>query len=200
MHDFVGDPTGDTLVIEVVDKQMQLYDAPLGVITNAPPYDWHVTNLRNYLNLSATELPKQTVAETDFAPLGAGSGMLDLPGDFTPPSRFIRAVAFTQSARATTGGYDAVRETFRILDNFNVLAHAVTNGEEEEGGLVLSVTQLTSAVDMAAQRFYFHTQHNRRVRMIDLNTVDFDALGGEPVTLLMDADRAEDVEAVTFGQ
>ena len=200
VHYFIGDPTGDTLVIEVVNKEMTLHDSPLGVITNSPPYDWHMTNLRNYLNLSATELPKQSVAETDFAPLGAGSGMIGLPGDFTPPSRLVRAVAFTQSARPTTGGYDTVRESFRILDNFNVPAHGVTHDAEDHGGIIYSATQFTNAVDMGAQRFYYHTQNNRRVRLVDLNTIDFDALGGEPVTMLMDKDRTEDVEVVSFGE
>lgn len=200
VHYFVSDPTGETLVIEIVGKQMKLHDAPLGVITNAPTYDWHMTNLRNYLNLSATELPKRTVADTDFSPLGAGSGMIGLPGDFTPPSRFIRAVAFTQSARPTEGGYDTVRESFRILDNFNVPAHGVTHDTEGDGGVVLSATQFTNADDMSARRFYYHTQHNRRVRMVDLNNFNFDALNGEPRTIQMDENRTEDVENVRFTQ
>ncbi|MEM8977363.1 MAG: choloylglycine hydrolase family protein [Pseudomonadota bacterium] len=199
VHYFVADPTGERLVIEVVDQEVHLHEAPLGVITNAPSYDWHMTNLRNYLNLSATELPQRTVAETDFSPLGSGSGMIGLPGDFTPPSRFVRAVAFSQSARQTTGGYDTVREAFRILDNFNVPAHGVTHNADDHGGLVLSSTQFTSAVDMGARQFFYHTQHNRRVRMVDLNDVDFDALGGEPVTRMMDQERVEDIETLTFG-
>ena len=118
VHYFVADPSGDRIVIEVVDQKLTLHDAPLGVITNAPTYDWHMTNLRNYINLSATALPTRTVEQIDFSPLGAGSGMIGLPGDFTPPSRFVRAVAFTQSARPTEGGYDTVRESFRIFGQF----------------------------------------------------------------------------------
>ncbi|MEM1132091.1 MAG: choloylglycine hydrolase family protein [Pseudomonadota bacterium] len=200
VHYFVSDPSGAAIVIEVVNKEMKVYDAPLGVITNSPSYDWHLTNLRNYLNLSATALPTKTVAETDFAPLGSGSGMIGLPGDFTPPSRFVRAVAFTQSARETTGGYDTVREAFRILDNFNVPAHGVQHdeGSDHEGGLVLSSTQFTNAVDMEKKLFYYHTQHNRRVRVIDLNTIDFGSIGNEPIMLPMDTERVEDIKAVSF--
>ena len=125
--------------------------------------------------------------------------MIGLPGDFTPPSRFVRAVAFTQSARETSGGYDTVREAFRILDNFNVPAHGVTHNAEHDGGVVLSATQFTTAVNMADRKFYYHTQSNRRVRMVDVSAIDFDALGGEPVTQKMDARAEEDVEALTFG-
>ncbi|MDJ0978299.1 MAG: choloylglycine hydrolase family protein [Erythrobacter sp.] len=199
VHYFVADATGDRLVIEVVGKEVKLHEAPLGVITNSPAYDWHITNLRNYINLSATALPTRTVSKVDFAPLGAGSGMIGLPGDFTPPSRFVRAVAFSQTSRPTKGGYDTVRESFRILDNFNVPAHGVTGGEEHEGGLVLSSTQFTSSADMNKLRFYYHTQHNRRVRMIDLNAVDFGGLGGVPKMIAMDKNRDEDIEPVRFG-
>ncbi|MEM9349267.1 MAG: choloylglycine hydrolase family protein [Pseudomonadota bacterium] len=199
VHFYLSDPTGARLVIEVVDQEMKLYDAALGVITNSPSYDWHLTNLRNYLNLSATAMPTRTVEDTDFSPIGAGSGMLGLPGDHTPPSRFVRAVAFSQSARETTGGYDTVRESFRVLDNFNVPVHGVAHDADSEGDLVLSATQYTAAADMTNLKFYYHTQFNRRVRMIDLNEVDFDALNGEAMTVPMDDTRDEDIETVTFG-
>lgn len=198
VHYIVSDPTGETIVIEVVGKETRIHESPLRVITNSPPYDWHMTNLRNYLNLSATSLPTQSVAETDFSPLGAGSGMLGLPGDFTPPSRFVRAVAFSQTARPTDGGFDTVRESFRILDNFNVPVSGVGHDADAEGEEVLSATQFTSAADLRELRFYYHTQHNRRVRMVDLKAIDFDAMDGEPITMLMDEARAEDIETITL--
>jgi len=46
--------------------------------------------------------------------------MIGLPGDYTPPSRFVRAVAFTQTARPTENGSETMYELFRILDNFNL--------------------------------------------------------------------------------
>ena len=55
----------------------------------------------------------------EFSPTG-GSGFLGLPGDFTPVSRFLRAVALSKDARHTRGGFDTTREVIRILDNFNV--------------------------------------------------------------------------------
>jgi choloylglycine hydrolase len=110
--------------------------APLGVITNAPTYDWHETNLRNYINLSAVALPGKKIEDLDFKPLGGGSGMIGLPGDFTPPSRFIRAVAFSKTARPTPSGEETVYELFRILDNFNVpLGASEGEGEAKTRGM-----------------------------------------------------------------
>ena len=101
IHLMVTEPGGKAIVIEFTAGAVKIHDAPLGVITNSPNYDWHTTNLRNYVNLSAVALPMKKIEDMNFAPLGGGSGMIGLLGDFTPPSRFVRAVAFAKSARPT---------------------------------------------------------------------------------------------------
>ena len=181
-HWIVTDPGKQQLVIEYLGGQLHVYDAPLGVMTNAPPYDWHITNLRNYLNLRAVAWPDVGIADLDITPLGVGSGMIGLPGDFTPPSRFIRAVAFSQTARKTTGGYDTVREQFRILDNFNVPIAAVAGGIPPGlKPLKYSGTQYTTAIDLKNMVFYYHTDSDRTVRKVNLKTVDFGALGNKMI-------------------
>jgi choloylglycine hydrolase len=67
-------------------------------MTNSPNYDWHLLNLRNYSNLTPWGAPAtRNIDGVSLAPFGSGSGMLGLPGDFTPPSRFIRATAFVNT-------------------------------------------------------------------------------------------------------
>ena len=112
VHFIVTEPSGKAIVIEYAKGQLQVFDAPLGVITNAPTYDWHETNLRNYINLSPVAIPEKKLEDLNFKPLGGGSGMIGLPGDFTPPSRFIRAVAFSQTARPTATGDETIYEIF----------------------------------------------------------------------------------------
>jgi choloylglycine hydrolase len=138
------------------------------------------------------------VAEIDFRPLGAGSGMIGLPGDFTPPSRFVRAVAFSATARPTADGGETVHEAFRILDNFNVpLGAAEGSGLTEATAGMRSATLWTSAVDTRTLRLYYHTQHNRRVRMLDLAKIDFGALPGI-VHIPLDREKAQDIEELTL--
>ena len=96
-HYIVHDASGKSIVIEYVGGKLNVYDNPLGVITNSPTFDWHMTNLRNYVNFSMTNVPPVQLGSITLQPLGQGSGMLGMPGDFTPPSRFVRAVAFSQS-------------------------------------------------------------------------------------------------------
>lgn len=198
-HYMVVEPSGKAIVIEYLKGKLTIFDAPLGVITNAPTYDWHEINLRNFLNLSAVALPSKKLEEMNFAPLGAGSGMTGLPGDFTPPARFVRAVAFTQSARKTADGPETLYELFRILDNFNVPLHAVEH-EEQQGDAktngMRSSTIWTTGWDTKNKALYYHTQNNRRVRMVDLEKLDF-AEGREKIRFPLDKEKVQDIENVT---
>lgn len=119
-HFMVTDPQGRSIVIEFFDGEMKIFENPLGVLTNAPTFDWHMTNLRNYVNLSVVAIPNKKIEDLDFSALGGGSGMIGLPGDFTPPSRFVRATAYSQTARPTQSSNETIYELFRILDSFNV--------------------------------------------------------------------------------
>jgi choloylglycine hydrolase len=175
---------------------MKIFDAPFGVITNAPSYDWHETNLRNYINLSPVALPGKKIQDLDFKPLGGGSGMIGLPGDFTPPSRFVRAVAFSKSARPTQTGEETLYELFRILDNFNVpLGAAKGTGKNAAEGL-RSATAWTSGYDTKNKVMYYHTQHNRRVRMIDIKKIDF-AVPAKLTRLPLDKEKKQDIEDIS---
>ncbi|MBB6430297.1 linear amide C-N hydrolase [Algisphaera agarilytica] len=195
LHMLVADARGGRIVVEYIDGKATVFEADLGTITNSPTYDWHMTNLNNYINLSAISIPEREVGGVTFGPLGAGSGMIGLPGDFTPPSRFVRAVAFSQSARPTVGDYDTVREAFRILDNFNIPLGAAEGDDDdvEAPDLLYSATQWTTAADIKNMKFYYHTQFDRAVHMADLNQIDFDTLDeisrtpmNEPVDEIID--------------
>jgi choloylglycine hydrolase len=196
VHYIATEPSGKAVVIEYLHGELKVFDAPLGVITNAPSYDWHETNLRNYINLSPVALPGKKIDDLDFKPLGGGSGMIGLPGDFTPPSRFVRAVAFSKTARPTETGDETVYELFRILDNFNVpLGAAEGTGAEKTYGM-RSATIWTTAYDTKNLILYYHTQHNRRVRKIDLPRIDFDK-SREIFRLPLDKEKKQDIEDVT---
>lgn len=196
LHYLVTEPTGKAVVIEYLKGELKTFDAPLGVITNAPNYDWHETNLRNYINLSAVALPGKKIEDLDFKPLGGGSGMIGLPGDFTPPSRFVRAVAFSKSARVTKTGEETIYELFRILDNFNVPPAAAEGEGKDRSKGMRSATIWTTGYDTKNLVMYYHTQHNRRVRKLEFVKIDF-AKGAALVRKPLDKEKKQDFEDVT---
>jgi choloylglycine hydrolase len=198
LHYIVTEPTGRSIVIEYLKGELTIFDNPLGVITNAPNYDWHMTNLRNYINLSPVALPGKKVEDLDFRPLGGGSGMIGLPGDFTPPSRFVRAVAFSKTARATADGEETLYELFRILDSFNVPLGAAegSDGSSSKTAGMRSSTIWTCAQDTGNRVMYYHTQHNRRVRSVDLKAINFDDLT-DIIHVPLDVEKRQDIKDVT---
>jgi choloylglycine hydrolase len=175
-HLKIADPTGNSKIIEIVNKgEVKVYDPYLGVITNSPPYDWHILNQRNYLSLSPNPKETMTFGNYELNPFGGGSGLLGIPGDFTPPSRFVRAAAFTASCRKLATSKDAVFESFRILDNFNIPLGAQVPADKISTEIV-SATQLTSSADLKEKVYYYHTMWNRQIRMIDLKSIDFSSI------------------------
>lgn len=196
VHFIVTEPSGKAIVIEYLKGEQKIFKALLGTITNSPSYDWHETNLRNYINLSAVALPDKKIGDLDFKPLGGGSGMIGLPGDFTPPSRFVRAVAFSKTARPTANGEETMYEVFRILDNFNVpIGAAEGQGHGKTQG-IRSATQWTTVSDTKNRVIYYHTMNNRRVRKIELEKINF-TNGTDLVRLPIDKEKTEDIEDVT---
>lgn len=172
-HFKIADPSGNSKIIEIVNKgEVKVYEPYIGVITNSPTYDWHLINQRNYLHLSTNPRNQMNFDGYTVKPVGGGSGLIGLPGDFTPPSRFVRAAAFTASCRPLATASDAVFESFRILDNFNIPLGAQVPKERLPADIV-SATQVTSSSDLKNKVYYYHTMWNRQIRKIDLKAIDF---------------------------
>jgi choloylglycine hydrolase len=186
VHFVVHDKTGKAVVIEPVDKTLKIYDDPLGVLTNSPTFDWHMTNLSNYVNLSATNVPPASVGEIKVSSFGQGSGMHGLPGDFTPPSRFVRAVAFSQSAIPSDTAAESVLQAFHILNNFDIPYGSV---RDTEGGVAhAEYTLWTAASDLKNLKWYFRTFHDQSIRSVDLKAA-LAAAKGKIQTIKMDSEQ-----------
>ena len=172
-HYVVYDKTGASIAIEPVNGRLVIHDNPLGVMTNSPTFDWHMTNLRNYISLNPRNAPPLRIDGERFSQLGQGSGMLGLPGDFTPPSRFVRAAIFSQTAIPSKTAQDGVEQVFHILNNFDI---PVGVSREVSDGVVHSdYTMLTIARDPQSLRYYYKSYGDQTIRMIDLKQLDLTA-------------------------
>ena len=165
--------SGRQIVLEIVDEVMHFYDNPLGVFTNSPGIEWHWTNLSNYINLQPGNAPEHNFGPIEMKSLGHGSGMLGLPGDFTPPSRFVRATFFQLTAPQQPNAQESVFQAFHLLNNFDIPA-----GTEMPQGKALadmpSATQFTVASDTHNRMVYYRTMYNSNIRCIDLKRIDFE--------------------------
>jgi choloylglycine hydrolase len=194
VHYLVMDATGKSIAIEFTGGRPRIYDNPLGVITNCPTFDWHMTNLRNYVKMSPEQAPPLEVDGLTIQSFGQGSGMLGLPGDYTPPSRFVRAVAMSQTLEPTATGREAVLDALHVLNNFDIPRGSVRAAtKDSHGNVVCEETQWTCACDLKARKFYFRTYDNSQIRSVDLLQMDLDA--PEIVTISMAGEEV--IESLT---
>jgi choloylglycine hydrolase len=92
LHYIVTDRTGRSAVIEFIGGKPNVYACTNGVMTNWPTYDWQLTNVKNYFNL--TLVGSGTSASGAGNPVGGG--LVGLPGDSLSASRFVRATILSQ--------------------------------------------------------------------------------------------------------
>ena len=166
------EPSGRQIVLEIVNEVMHFYDNPLGVLTNSPGIEWHWTNLNNYINLQPGSTPQHPFGPLEMKNFGHGSGLLGLPGDFTPPSRFVRAAFFQLTAAQQPTAEETAVQAFHLLNNFDI-----PTGTELPWGKtpvdMPSATQFTVASDTHNRILYYRTMYNSNIRSIDLKSIDF---------------------------
>lgn len=172
-HYIATDATGKSVVLEYVKGELNIHQNPLGVFTNAPTFDWHMTNLGNYVNLLTNNIAKIEIEGQPIQGLGQGSGMLGLPGDFTPPSRFVRAVAFSASVFPVQTAREGVLQVFHVLNQFDIPKGAARG--DKNGKVSADYTMWTAVSDLKNQNYYFRTYDDSTIRMVNLNSVDLNA-------------------------
>ncbi len=128
-HLAIHDAHGNDLVVEFLDQRMYLHDNLTGVLTNSPRFEWHTTNLRNYVGLTNVEDQPFNLMGMPVEPTGNGTGLVGLPGDVTPPSRFVRAVVLTQVFHEAKDSSAAVNQAFHSLDLVSVPRGLAASGD-----------------------------------------------------------------------
>tara|TARA_R110002095_G_scaffold211170_1_gene199068 strand:+ start:9732 stop:10805 length:1074 start_codon:yes stop_codon:yes gene_type:complete len=172
-HYIASDASGKSIVLEYVNGKLNIHQNPLGVFTNSPTFDWHMTNLGNYVNLLTNNIAKIEIEGQTITGLGQGSGMLGLPGDFTPPSRFVRAVAFSASVFPVQTAHEGVLQVFHVLNQFDIPKGAARG--DQNGKTTADYTMWTAVSDLKNQLYYFRTYDDSTIRMVNLNSVDLNA-------------------------
>ena len=193
IHWRIGDKSGKQIVLEIEEGVPHIYDNPIGVLTNAPGFQWHLNNLSNYINLTPINPKAHEMADFMVKPIGHGNGFLGLPGDFTPPSRFVRAAFFKATAPMLPTARQTMLQCFHILNNFDIPIGM--NFPKNEIPDLPSATQWTSVIDLTNKVVYYKTFDNNNIRMIDLKEIDFGKVKYQYQRL--DEPNSQPVEVVT---
>ncbi len=161
LHWLLNDKSG-SLVIEPTKSGITLYDNPVGVLTNNPPFDFHMYNLSNYLNLTHEEPVNRFTNRINLAPYSRGMGAIGLPGDLSSASRFIKA-AFTKLNSISEDNESAsISQFFHILNSVAQQRGCVkVNGTFEK-------TVYASCCNTNKGIYYYTTYENSQISAVNM--------------------------------
>lgn len=159
LHFIFTDKSNDGLVVEYIDGQLKMYPNAAHVLTNAPTYDWHLTNLRNYVNLSVFSGATVKVGSTNVTELGQGSGMIGIPGDYTPPARFVRSAFLRHYATQPVNAPEGVQLVGHMLNNVDIpIGISVTKSGDK---IISDYTQWVAIKDLTNNKMYISDYAHR---------------------------------------
>lgn len=172
LHFNICDSTGNSIVIEFVNGNMRVYPNVLGILTNSPTYDWHLTNLRNYINMTPlTPLPVK-VDGLSFVATGQGAGMFGLPGDVSPPSRFVKATLMVKTVLPGRDAEATLNIAQHIINNFDIPLGFVRESQHIDN-TTNELTQWVVFKDLTHKVLYYRTYADLSLHVVDLNKLDF---------------------------
>ncbi|MDE3045967.1 MAG: choloylglycine hydrolase family protein [Verrucomicrobiota bacterium] len=173
LHYIVYDREGKSIAIEPMEGELIVHDNPLGVMTNSPTFDWHMMNLRNFIHLDPSNVAPTDLGKVTLAPFGQGSGMVGLPGDFTPPSRFVRAAFFSANAPPLKSGEATIAQAFHLLNPFDIPLGIAR--EKTKKGMAADYTLATCVKDPQSLRYYYKSYDNQAIQFVDLKKFNLNA-------------------------
>lgn len=171
LHFLIHD-TDSSIAIEFHPEGWTIVDNPTSVGTNSPYMEWHLTNLNNYVGMTATNPEPQKAFGTEFDQFGQGAGLMGLPGDYTPPARFVRAAVLTALADQPHSSPEAEQTALHILNSFDIVGGTIKEAFGKAGE-VNEVTCWDTIVNLTGQRYAYRTVSDPTVYVVDLATTDF---------------------------
>ena len=164
LHWMITDKSGNSIVVEKTKEKFAFYNNTVGILTNNPTFDWHLTNLNEYMYLTPNN-PKDTEwSNQELTPLGVGAGTLGIPGDFASVSRFVRAAYIRANEPELDNDINAVTQFFHMLDYVKMVRGGVIT---EEG--LDDITLYSSCMDQENGIYYYKTYGNNRISAINMN-------------------------------
>ncbi len=169
LHWIAADKNGKSIVIEKTKERFAVYENPIGVLTNSPTFDWHLTNLNEYIKTTPIQPESTKWGEKELKPLGVGGGTNGLGGGFSGVDRFVR-IAYLKSRCAETEDLETgISQFYHMLNNV-----AMPKGSVMADGLQ-DTTLYTSCMCQEKGIYYYTTYNSYGIMAIDMNKEELDA-------------------------
>lgn len=159
-----------SVVVESTREGLKIYDNPVGVLTNNPPFDYQLFRLNHYMALSTGQPENHFSKALSLKPYSRGMGALGLPGDLSSQSRFIKAAFTKMNSRSGDSESESISQFFHILTSV-----------EQQRGLVhmgagaYEITLYSSCCNTDKGIYYYTTYENHQITAVDMYKEDLDS-------------------------
>ena len=163
LHFFICD-SEKSITVEPLKTGLKIYENPVGVLTNNPTFDWHLLNLQNYTSLHNGLAVNKLFKSFNLHNFSLGLGAVGLPGDFSSPSRFVKAVFVKENSPKNLETDSAVNHFFHILSSVAMPKGCVQTERGE-----FEYTRYTCCCDTKKGDYYYTTYENPKITKISMH-------------------------------
>ncbi len=167
LHWIVADESG-AITVEAVADGVRIYDNPVGVLTNNPPFNVQMQRLNDYMHLSPRDPKNLFSGELPLHIYSRGMGAIGLPGDLSSPSRFVRAAFVKMNSVSGSSDSESISQFFHILGSVDQQRGCCAVGDKFE------YTIYTSCCNAHKGVYYYTTYENHQISAVDMNREDLD--------------------------
>ena len=153
----------ECIVVEQTYDGLKIYDNPVGILTNNPSFDYQLTNLNNYSNLTPYYQNSKFSKNVELKQYGQGMGAIGLPGDNSPVSRFVRACFNKLNSDCNDDEVSSVTQFFHILDVVSMVKGVTVTSEEKN-----DITIYSCCMNITKGIYYYKTYDNSQITAINL--------------------------------
>lgn len=165
LHWLIADKT-QCVVIEQTIEGLNIYDNPIGVLTNNPPFPYHMDNIKNYIHLSSGDPEGSFSEKWKLRHYSRGQGAIGLPGDWSSASRFVRAAFIKANSLCNDDEHASVSQFFHILKGVSMPRGCVmVDGKPE-------ITIYSCCCNTDKGIYYCTTYDNSQILSVDMHGED----------------------------
>lgn len=164
-----------SIVVEPMADGLRIHDNPIGVLTNEPPFEFHLYDLRNHMHVSIDQVENRFSAAFPQEAYSNGMGGIGLPGDFSSSSRFVRAAFVKLNAVSGKEENESISQFFHILSSV-----AMPRGCVRMGADTYEITRYSCCCNTDNGIYYYTTYENSQITGVDMHRENLD--GNQPVS------------------
>ena len=163
LHWIISD-SEKSITVESVQEGIKIYENPIGILTNNPPFDMQMFALNNYMSLSNKPIKNTFGKGLELNEYSRGMAAMGLPGDLSSQSRFVRAAFVKMNSISKDNEKESVSQFFHILNSVDQQRGCCDLGDGR-----YAITIYTSCFNTNRGIYYYTTYDNHQITAVDMH-------------------------------